>query len=134
VKAGELVLEPVPERPVADWVGTWDRTEGDAQIRIEAASGKGLAVAGQATWSSGPGALPRVGELEGESWPVGVELLLGDRRCVAPDRAEKADSIPACLGCNARLLLVGETLIVTDNRMCGGMNVNFDGLYHRTRR
>ncbi len=40
-------------------------------------------------------------------------------------------TIDACLECSARLVLVGSTLIVTDNRNCGGMNVNFDGLYHR---
>lgn len=29
------------------------------------------------------------------------------------------------------LVLVNATLFVTDNRNCGGTNVNFDGVYHR---
>ncbi len=88
-------------------------------------------VTGEATWSSGPDAVPHLGNLGASARPSGVELVVGDPRCVAPDRADKADKIRACHDCNARLLLVGTTLIVADNRNCGGMNVNFDGLYHR---
>jgi len=131
VPASELKLEPTPERPIADWRGKWKRDAGDATVTIRARDDRMLDVSGDAQWSSGPDAVPNVGQLTGRAKPSGIELLLGDPRCVGPDRADKADAIPACLECNARLLLVGTTLIVTDNRNCGGLNVNFDGLYHR---
>ena len=31
--------------------------------------------------------------------------------------------------CKVHLRLVREYLVVYDNKMCGGMNVNFDGVY-----
>lgn len=134
VPATELALEPAPARPGADWLGTWKRESGEATLTIRAAGGAGLQVKGEATWSSGGDATPHVGQLEGRARPSGAELMLGDPRCVAPDRADKADAIPACQECCARLLLVGTTLIVADNHNCGGLNVNFDGVYRRARR
>lgn len=134
VPASDLVLQAARERPAADWVGTWKRESGDATLQIRKAGSGQLSVSGEASWGAGPEAEPHLGALRERARPSGVELVLGDPRCVAPDRGEKSDTIPACIECNARLLLVGTTLIVADNRNCGGMNVNFDGLYRRTRR
>jgi len=134
VPASELLLEPARARPIADWIGTWERDRGAGTVKIRATDDRQLVVSGEATWQSGPDATPHLGDLDGTARPSGVELVLGDPRCVAPDRGEKTDTIPVCIECHARLLLVGTALIITDNRMCGGMNVNFDGLYHRAKR
>ena len=93
-----------------------------------------MQVSGDAEWVAGPEAEPHVGHLEAEGTPTGALLMLGDARCVGPDRAAQAEAIDACIECHARLVLVSATLIVTDNRNCGGMNVNFDGIYHRRRK
>ena len=89
---------------------------------------------GEAQWVAGPDAEPHLGQLVGRGAPSGLVLVLGDSRCVGPDRMDKADAFDVCLECNARLVLVHATLIVTDNHNCGGMNVNFDGIYHRARK
>jgi hypothetical protein len=131
----DLALEPAPTRSASDWLGDWERDRGSGTLAIRAAKdGKSVEVTGDAEWRAGPNADPHVGQLSGESTPAGVVLMLGDPRCVAPDRAEKATAVESCLDCNARLVLVNETLLVTDNRNCGGMNVNFDGVYHRRRK
>ena len=134
VRASELLMEPAKSLPIASWVGTWERDVGSGTVKIRATDDRRLVVTGEATWQSGPDATPHLGNLDGTARPSGVELVLGDPRCVAPDRGEKSDTIPGCIECNARLLLVGTALIVADNRNCGGMNVNFDGLYHRAKR
>lgn len=128
----EITLQQAPSRARGDWLGEWERDRGSAALAIRSAGdGKGLEVTGDAEWLAGPDAEAHVGHLGGEGTPAGVVFMLGDPRCVAPDRAEKATLIEGCLECNARLVLVGATLFVTDNRNCGGMNVNFDGIYHR---
>jgi hypothetical protein len=131
VRHDELLLEPAAERPIADWRGTWEHEAGSATVTISSKDDRTLEVKGEATWAAGPDAEPHVGTLEGRARASGIELVLGDPRCVVPDRGESAPESAACSECHARLLLVGAALVVADNHNCGGLNVNFDGAYRR---
>jgi len=103
--------EPVdPAPPLASWLGTW-RT-GDDTITLKAA-GDRLSADGDAYWP-GRNIMPaNEGEFAGAAAPSGNRL-----RIVSD-------------ACEVEMILAGRFLVVTDNQLCGGMNVSFYGIYTR---
>lgn len=109
--------DPAANPPPARWLGAWGFYDNLLRVKRGRAGGS-LLVEGTATWQGvNPGNV-HVGELSGEGAPAGNVLTLGD---------DPAD-------CRATLRLVGNYLVVSDNKQCGGLNVTFDGVYRRVRR
>jgi hypothetical protein len=124
-----LAQDAPPATPPSAWLGSWKAAYGDTTITISRPKARGaLRIKGSAEWQSHPDATPNVGELDGDVVAAGNELRLGDPKCL--DR-EYGEGRSECLDCVARLVLINEKIFVNDNRMCGGMNVNFDGIYSR---
>ena len=111
-------VDPAPA--LRAWVGRWKDGDDEIDLTIK---GRGLAVDGSACWpscnpplSERPGG-PNIGELSGSATPVG-------NRVIFSTGSGEFD-------CTAKLDLVGDALIVSDNENCGGHNVRFDGVYRR---
>ena len=101
------------------WVGRW--RNGDNVIALTR-KGDLLAASGEAYWPAAnlseeewPGG-SNSGAMGGEAKPVGRQVVFTD----------DGDD-----GCTVRVALVGKWLVVADNHRCGGMNVNFDGVYRK---
>lgn len=116
-------LKPLPmdaSPPWNAWVGDWRVNGGDNVITLSR-KGDALAATGEAYWPANlteeewSGAI-NLGAMKGIAKPVG-------RRVVFRDGDED--------GCTVKATLVGKWLVVSDNHQCGGMNVNFDGVYRR---
>ncbi len=128
-RKADLGLDPVPATPPREWIGSWRATYGEAQFDVTLKEdGKTPRVLGTAQWQAGPDATPHLGDLEGDGVLVANELRLGDVRCLDSEYQESHD---ACAQCVARLMFVSGRILVRDNHWCGGMNVNFDGVYDR---
>lgn len=50
---------------------------------------------------------------------------------IASELSASGDTYAWQNGCRGRLQQVGTRLVVTDDHACGGLNVNFDGVYRR---
>lgn len=114
-----LVLTP-PERnpPLERWLGTWE-AGGEPLVVSRGRKPGELQVEGMAYW---PGRLhpnAHSGRLSGTARPVGNRLVIED------------PTEPKSIRCRAQLSLLGDVLVVNDNHRCGGVNVNFDGVYQR---
>jgi hypothetical protein len=108
-------LSMAPTPPLAAWVGTW-RQYGNkiALTRI----GDRLSANGEAYWPGKSIAPANEGAFSGIAAPSGRSLrFAGD----GPDP------------CLVDLTLTGEFLFVDDNRMCGGHNAVFSGIFIRTK-
>lgn len=112
------IQEPDPNPPLESWFGTW-RAAGEPLTLRPGPQPGSIQVEGQAFWP-GPN-LPNThfGRLAGSAKPVGNILWIEDR------------SEPEPVSCKARLTLVGDWLVVSDNHRCGGLNVTFDGVYQK---
>jgi hypothetical protein len=113
-----LPAQPAPS--LGAWSGHW--RDGDNEIRLSARKND-LVAEGEAYWPGAnpppdqfPGG-PNVGEMGGVAHPHGQSAVFG-----------KADE------CRVELVLFSSYLVVSDNGDCGGMNVRFNGVYHRTDR
>jgi len=98
------------------WAGTW--TGGEDRIVISPAKdGTKLRLRGYATWH-GPNAVEHFGDVEGDVIPAGnrVRLTLG-----------------GSVSCALDLVLLGNIILASDNNLCGGMNVRFEGFWKRDR-
>lgn len=96
-----------------DWTGEW--IYGENNIDIQAAQSRGkYTVKGNAFWK-GVGDNIHIGELDYEGMPEGDLMKVGDGE-------DKYD-------CRAKMQRLGKYLIVSDNLMCGGANVTFNGIY-----
>jgi hypothetical protein len=127
--ADQLALGPIPAAHSTDWLGEWDRRYGGADFRVKLADDrKTLHVTGTAEWRAGPDAVPHLGDLDADGHPVANELRLGEPKCLDFDYNETHEE---CYDCVARLMLINGRIFVIDNHLCGGMNVNFDGIYDR---
>jgi len=127
--ADQLAFGPIPAAHAKDWLGAWDRIYGGASFRVTLADDKKtLHVTGSAEWIAGPDAVPHLGDLDADGNPVANELRLGEPKCLDFDYNETHEE---CYDCVARLMLINGRIFVIDNRLCGGMNVNFDGIYER---
>ena len=107
-----LLVDPAP--PLAAWVGTWRQYDNKIVLtRV----GDRLSASGEAYWP-GKSIMPaNEGEFSGTAAPSGRRLHFATD---APDP------------CLVDLTLAGEFLFADDNRMCGGHNVAFTGIFiHR---
>jgi hypothetical protein len=113
-----MILASDPNPPIERWLGTWKGAGEPLTLRQGRMPGA-IQVEGMAYWP-GPN-LPNthVGSLAGSAIPVHNTLLIED------------SSEPEPYRCKARLVLVGDLLVVSDNHRCGGLNVNFDGVYQK---
>lgn len=130
-RESQVTLGPIPAALPGDWRGDWKAEFGDVIIAVTpAVKGKGLHVKAGAEWRARPDVPPHLGELDADGELVANELRLGEPRCLDLDYGEAHRE---CLDCVARLMLINDRVFVKDNRMCGGMNVNFDGIYDRAK-
>jgi len=111
VAPAALSVDPAP--PLAAWVGTWRQHENKIVVtRV----GDRLTANGEAYWP-GKSIMPaNEGEFGGAAAPSGRRLHFA---ADAPDP------------CVVDLTLAGEFLFANDNRMCGGHNVAFSGIFIR---
>jgi hypothetical protein len=125
-----LLFEPLPVHKPAQWSGTYAHSYGKAFIRLRA-DGNKIAVQGCAEWGEGilPGGNVHQGDLDGSAEAEDGVVMIGEPEQPAHPLASP-EQMPNCV---ARLVRFGDGLIVSDNHKCGGMNVNFDGVYRRTR-
>jgi len=99
---------------LSDWVGEWRLLGTDTYLKITQAQQAELKVSGEAYWSNGRG-LINFGSVDETGIPDGMKL--------------EVKSGNETYDCKVNLRLVQEYLVVYDNKTCGGMNVNFDGVY-----
>lgn len=99
---------------LSDWVGDWRFIGTDTYLKITQAQQAKLNVSGKAYWSNGRG-LTNYGSVDETGFPNGMNL-----------EVKSGDEI---YDCKVHLRLLQEYLVVYDNKTCGGMNVNFDGVY-----
>ncbi len=112
IPAHQLSVAETLKRPSpAAWLGTWEFYSQTLNIKRDAKTGM-LRVEGEAFWK-GLGDNIHTGAVNGEARPEGNLLVIEDDIC------------------RATLRLVGDSLVVSDNSDCGGMNVRFDGVYRR---
>ena len=106
-----LSMDPAP--PLAAWVGTWRQYDNKIVLtRL----GDRLSANGEAYWP-GKSIMPaNEGAFSGTAAPSGRRLHFA------------ADAPDPCL---VDLTLAGEFLFVDDNRMCGGHNATFIGIFIR---
>ena len=108
-------LQEAKEIPIrnTDWIGTWRGSV--AWIKIAKTQGSKLRITGFSSWSTPTNT--NIGEIDGFIRPEGklATMKAGD---------DESD-------CVVELTRVGRYLIASDNRNCGGLNVNFDDVYLR---
>ena len=100
----------------AAWLGSWQNAEDHIRIRASKTSGK-LDLDGLAVWRGQFSV--HTGQLSGAAEPNANRLHV----------VEGAGS-DACM---VDLTLVSKYLVVTDNNMCGGVNVRFWGIWVRSK-
>lgn len=105
-----------------DWTGRWLPIFGENVIHIATHRSSGqLRVEGSANWRGGTTSsgyeIVNWGGFDGLARPHGTRLVIGDPK-------KEYD-------CVVRMQLVADSLVVTDNSHCGGMNVRFDDVYRR---
>ena len=120
-RLGILAIDRQP--PPSSWLGNW--SDGDNPAVRVAWLGRALHMTGEAFW---PGPYPEAGWPPG--WPHAGEL--DGVLTLAGDRGHYGDGEDD--GCEIEFRLVGDTLIASDNSLCGGANVRFDGVYQRPKR
>jgi hypothetical protein len=104
-------VDPVP--PIDAWVGTWRQYDNKIVLTRD---GDRLSANGEAYWPGKSVAPANDGAFSGIAAPSGRSLhFAGD----GPDP------------CLVDLTLTGEFLFVDDNRMCGGHNAAFSGIFIR---
>jgi hypothetical protein len=126
-RSGDIATGPIPAISPREWMGSW--SAGGAQFDIApGGDGKTLHVTGTTEWRAGPDSPPHLGDLDYDGALVANELRIGEVRCLDLDYQDSHDE---CARCVARLMYIGGRILVRDNRFCGGMNVNFNGVYDR---
>jgi hypothetical protein len=105
------------------------RTE--ALIRIKPSGAQAVSVEGEATWGAGDkGRVSRgavnMGQFDGRAEPRDGIVLIAEKGVASFEAAGDTE-------CAVRMRRLGPYLLVEDNRMCGGLNVTFRGLYVRKR-
>lgn len=106
--------------PQSAWIGRWSSEENPI-MRIMTGH-RGLRITGEAYWP---------GPTRDDDWPPGWPHYGNiDGKLVRQSDHAHYDAD----GCRVDLVLVGDTLIASDNEMCGGANVRFNGVYRRQKR
>ncbi|CAN7314517.1 hypothetical protein LJR034_001537 [Caballeronia sp. LjRoot34] len=99
------------------WLGVWQNDH--AKIEIRTSDAQALAVRGNAIFDGGSGG-PDFGDFD----------FIG-----TPKNGMLTNEVPEFSnGCAVALHIAGKFLVAADNGQCGGMNVNFDGVYRLRRR
>jgi hypothetical protein len=112
------IMTPNPNPPLHHWLGRWS-AGGEPLILRRGRTPHHIRVEGMAYWPGRQHPNAHSGRLFGSAAPTGNTLVIEDL----------AD--PEAVRCRATLTLVGDVLMVNDNHRCGGLNVNFDGVYQR---
>ncbi len=99
------------------WIGEWEYAENSITFIPTKTSGR-YKVKGDALWK-GLGDNVHIGELDFTATAKGGILEGGDGK-------DKYD-------CQVKMQRIGNFLLVSDNKMCGGVNVSFDGVYLKKR-
>ncbi len=108
------LTEKAPVKPGnIDWIGEWTFYDNSIKFIPTRTNGKYL-IKGNAFWK-GVGDNIHIGELDFSGTPEKHKLEAGD----GEDQYD----------CRVKMQRVGKYLIVSDNKMCGGVNVTFDGVY-----
>ncbi|MFG6487973.1 hypothetical protein ACG04R_14915 [Roseateles sp. BYS78W] len=117
----KVAMREPEAHPGADaWAGVWK--SGDDTLVLQSGDRGALRVLGRAYWP-GRNAPPfHTGFVEGIAIPEHNTLNVE----YPPGTGEAR--------CRLRLSLVGPLLIASDNHLCGGVNVAFDGVYVRQRK
>lgn len=114
-----VLAAPIPSP--SDWIGSWIPIGGGQRIRIAAGRGAAFELSGEAQWRGGRDEagepVVHVGSFRGSAAPA------GDRLTLDADHGES--------GCVVRMQLVSHSLVVSDNALCGGVNVRFDNVYRK---
>jgi hypothetical protein len=123
-----IAKEPDPTVTLKDWQGHWKRVEANITIAVEKDM---LRIEGDATWGSGdPERVARggvnIGDIGGTVKPVNNTLAFtaGDDKTLPYEAGDQ-------YSCRAKMRLLPPYLLVSDNMMCGGNNVSFNGVYSR---
>lgn len=114
IKLDDLLPGSAPESRSA-FTGEWEYR--DSNLSIANIGVGALSVKGNAYWK-GLGDNIHIGEVDSQGTPVGKLLTI---------RGNDGDE------CALKLRSVGEFLVVSDNKKCGGVNVTFDGVYRKTK-
>ena len=104
--------------PLERWLGRWIAWGEPLTLKRGGQPGE-IQVEGLAYWPGRQHPNSHSGRLAGRARPTGPILWIEDPSDPEPYR------------CKARLTLLNELLIVSDNHRCGGLNVTFDGVYQR---
>lgn len=116
-----LAVLPAAMPSPSDWIGTWVPIAGGQSLRIAAGRGTALELSGEAQWRGGRDEagepVVHAGSFRGSAAPAGDRLTL--------------DADDGKSGCVVRMQLVWHSLVVSDNALCGGVNVRFDNVYRR---
>ena len=119
MRADRLEVMPVQPPPAASaWIGHCEGEFGAQSLTIAPDAGGALRITGSAFWPARPedtdyGSV-NIGQLDGSM------VLLGNRARYDDENE-----------CAANFTLLGDYLVVGDNRQCGGMNVSFTTVYRR---
>lgn len=118
-------VEREPTVPVFphDFVGHW--RSGDNQIEINQLADGGLYVSGDAYWPGKHIFPEHEGHIGLEEGVGGVPATLHGNVLVWKDQDDEFE-------CAGQMRLINGVLIVNDNGQCGGFNVSFTDIYHRT--
>lgn len=119
LKQSDVFYQKTDERvPLSAWLGEWKYADNSINFTHNKLAGF-LNVTGDAFWK-GVGDNIHIGELDGRFQPRGGVIMYSD----GDDEYD----------CKAKMRMVGEFLVVSDNMNCGGANVSFSGIYRRTKR
>ena len=117
VELKRLQLQPLDTQPaLEDWLDRWT-SGGNPAIRFFKDLGA-LSVTGQAYWPGPPGT---------HDWPSTHEGAIAGRVELSGSKGFYRDEDL----CEVRFTLLGDYLVASDNRQCGGANVSFSGVYRR---
>ncbi|WP_448955355.1 hypothetical protein [Labrys neptuniae] len=127
MKAGGYVkqseIEPRPRHqpsPLTAWSGTWRNFDNWIKLRVSADT---LKAEGEAFW---PSAHPSPGQGSGSYHTGSMEGVAKPRNDIVVFGSAPDD-------CQVIVALDRSGLVVSDNDACGGANVNFNGIYHRSK-
>lgn len=97
-----------------DWIGMWEYIDSESSIVITQGSNMELDVVGDASYSGGYSGVTKTGSFIEKGVPDGEYLSLKS----------------AGYDCEVSLQLIRDYMVVEESR-CGGLNISFDGIYHR---
>ena len=117
LKIGSLSIHPLDATPpLARWRGNWT-DDASADVTIAMKDGHPY-ISGEAFWPARPEENDWISIHIGE---VNGALVISGHRATYED-----DNL-----CELELTLLGDFLLIEDNRRCGGANVTFSGVYTR---